>query len=78
MGACASKSWEIDLRDICQRLRCFFVCCRGQIIVHTSGIDGSESEFEIQDDKKIMTPVLFGLILYFYVVQPDVERLPGS
>ena len=23
MGACASKPWEIDLRDICQRLRCF-------------------------------------------------------
>ena len=28
--------------------------------------------------KRFMTPVLFGLILYFYVVQPDVERLPGS
>ena len=23
MGACASKPWEIDLRDICQGLRCF-------------------------------------------------------
>ena len=52
MGACASKPWEIDLRDICQRLRCFFACCRGQIIVHTSEVDGSEPEFEIQDDKK--------------------------
>ena len=52
MGACASKPWEIDLRDICQRLCCFFACCRGQIIVHMSEIDGSEPEFEIQDDKK--------------------------
>ena len=52
MGACASKPWEIDLRDICQKLRCFFACCRGQIIVHTSEIDGSEPEFEIQDVKK--------------------------
>ena len=24
MGACASKPWEIDLRDICQGVRCFF------------------------------------------------------
>ena len=23
MGACASKPWEIDLRDICQGLHCF-------------------------------------------------------
>ena len=52
MGACASKPWEIDLRDICQRLHCFFACCKGQIIVHTSEVDGSEHEPEIQDDKK--------------------------
>ena len=24
MGACVSKPWEIDLRDICQGLHCFF------------------------------------------------------
>ena len=52
MGACASKPREIDLRDICQRLRCFSACCKGQIIVHTSEVDGSEPEPEIQDDKK--------------------------
>ena len=52
MGDCASKPWEIDLRDICQRLRCFFACCKGQIIVHTSEVDGSEPEPELQDDKK--------------------------
>ena len=52
MGACASKLWEIDLRDICQRLRCFFACYKGQIIAHTSEADGSEPESEIQDDKK--------------------------
>ena len=75
MGVCASKSWEIDLRDICQRLRCFFVCCKGQIIVHTSSeVDGSEPEPEIQDDKKVYDPRFSGLIPYFYVVQLDVER----
>ena len=51
-GCCALKLWEIDLRDICHRLRCFFACCKGQIIVHTSEVDGSEPESEIQDDKK--------------------------
>ena len=29
------------------------MCCKGQIIVHTSEVDGSEPEPEIQDDKKI-------------------------
>ena len=55
MGACASKPWEIDLRDVC---RCFFACCKGQIIVHTSEVDGSEPEPEAQDDKKIYDPSL--------------------
>ena len=32
MGACASKLWELDLRDICQGLCCFFACCKGQIL----------------------------------------------
>ena len=52
MGVCASKLWEIDLRDICQGLCCFFACCKGQIIIHTSEIDGTEHEHEIQDVKK--------------------------
>ena len=47
MGPCASKLWKIDLRDRCERLRCFFVCCKGQIIVHMSEVDGSEPEPEI-------------------------------
>ena len=33
MGACASKPWKIDLRDICQGLRCFFACCKCQIVI---------------------------------------------
>ena len=40
MGACVSKPWEIDLRDICQRLRCFFACCKGQIVI--TKVDGAE------------------------------------
>ena len=32
MGACTSKPWEIDLRDICQGLRCFFACCRDKLL----------------------------------------------
>ena len=52
MGAGAPKPWEIDMRDICQRLRCIFACCKGQIIVHRSEVDGSEPESEIKDDKK--------------------------
>ena len=27
MAVCALKPWEIDVRDICQRLHCFFACC---------------------------------------------------
>ena len=52
MGASASKPWEIDSRDICQRLHCFFASCKGEIIVYTSEVDGSEPEPKIQDDKK--------------------------
>ena len=39
-----------------QRLRCFSACCKGQIIIHTSEIDGSEPELEVQDDKKYLWP----------------------
>ena len=42
MDVCVSEPWEIDLRDICQRLHCFFHCCRGQIVIHTTDIDGAE------------------------------------
>ena len=58
MGACASKPWEIDLRDICQRLRCFFACCKGQIIAHTPEVDVSEPESDIKMTKKIYDPRL--------------------
>ena len=44
MGACASKSREIDLRDICQGLCCFFTCCKGQIVIHTTEVDSAEIE----------------------------------
>ena len=49
MGACASKPWEIDLRDICLRLRCFFACCKGQIVIHTT--DDAEIE-DIEENVK--------------------------
>ena len=49
MGACASKPWEIDSRDICQGLRCFFSCCKGQIVIHTT--DGAEIE-DIEENVK--------------------------
>ena len=32
MGACASKPWEIDLRDICQRLRCFSLVVKDKLL----------------------------------------------
>ena len=51
MGACASKPWEIDFRDICQRLRCFFACCEGQIVINTTEVDGTEIE-ELEEDVK--------------------------
>ena len=41
--ACASKPWEVDLRDICQRLHCLFVCCKGQIIINATENNDSES-----------------------------------
>ena len=52
MGACASKPWEVDLRDICQRLRCFFACCKGQIIINDTEIDDSESTDLVEHVKK--------------------------
>ena len=76
MGACASKPWEIDLRDICQGLRCFFACCKGQIVIHTTDVPEIE-DIEENVKKRLMTPVLYGLILCFYMVQPVVERLLG-
>ena len=54
MGACASKPWEIDLRDICQGLRCFFACCKGQIVIHTT--DGAEIEDIEENVKKTYDP----------------------
>ena len=56
MGACASKPWEIDLRDICQGLRCFFSCCKGQIVIHTT--DGAEIEGIEENAKKTYEPRL--------------------
>ena len=58
MGACASKLWEIDLRDIYQRLRCFFACCKGQTVIHTSEVDGAEIEDIEENVKKICDPRL--------------------
>ena len=49
MGACASKLWELDLRDICQGLRCFFARCKGQIVIHTT--DCAEIE-DIEENVK--------------------------
>ena len=49
MGACASKPWEIDLQDICQGLHCFFACCEGQIVIHTT--DGAEIK-DIEENVK--------------------------
>ena len=58
MGACVSKPWEIDLRDICQRLRCFFACCKGQIVIHTTEVDGAEIEDIEENVKKDYDPRL--------------------
>ena len=58
MGACASKPWEIDLRDICQRLRCFFACWKGQIIILTSEIDGQNLNRKYKMSRKIYDPCL--------------------
>ena len=48
---CVSKPWEIDLRDICQRLL-FFACCKGQIVIHTTEADGTEIEDNEENVKK--------------------------
>ena len=58
MRACVSKPWEIDLRDICQRLRCFFACCKGQIVIHTTEVDSAEIEDIEENVKKIYDPRL--------------------
>ena len=78
MGACVSKPWEIDLRDICQRLRCFFACCKGQIVIHTMEVDGAEiKDIEENVKRRFMIENLFGLILCCYVVQRGVEKPHG-
>ena len=32
MGACVSKLWEIDFRDICQRLHCFWHVVKDKLL----------------------------------------------
>ena len=78
MGMCISKPWEIDLRDICQRLCCFFACCKGQIVIHTTEVDSAEIEdIEENVQKRFMILVLFGLYLCCHVVQLGVEKPHG-
>ena len=45
MGVCASKPWEIDLRDICQTTM-FFACCKGQIVINTTEVEEEESDYK--------------------------------
>ena len=75
MGACVSKPWEIDVRDICQRLRCFYACCKGQIVNHTT--DGAEIEDIEENVKRFMILGLYGLTLCCYVVQRGAEKPRG-
>ena len=58
MGACVSKPWETHLRDICQRLRFFFACCKGQIVILTTEVDCAEIEDIEENVKKIYDPRL--------------------
>ena len=44
MGACVSKLWEIDFRDILQRLRCMSAFCYGKIVISHLELDGSVTE----------------------------------
>ena len=74
MGACISKPWEIDLPDICQRLHCFFACCKGQIVIHTTELDDAEIEDIEENVKKIYDPRLIWPYFCCYVVQWGVEK----
>ena len=56
MGACVSKPWKIDSRDRCQMITLFFACCKGQIIICTSEVDGAEIEDIEKNVKKIYDP----------------------
>ena len=53
MGVCASKPWEVNFRDICQRL--YFACCKGQIIINATVMDDSESTDVIHHVKKVLS-----------------------
>ena len=55
MGVCISKPWEIDFRDILQRLRCMSACCYGKTVISHSELDGSvteNSEFCLLQDRE--------------------------
>ena len=72
MGACISKPWEIDLRDICQRLHCFFACCKGQIVILTT--DGTEIEDIEENVKKIYDPRLVWPLLFAVMWSNGVRK----
>ena len=56
MGASMSKPWEIDFRDILQRLRCMYAYCYGKIIISHLELGGSVTEnsdfCDLQDGEK--------------------------
>ena len=56
MGACISEPWEINFRDILQRLRCMSAYCDGKIIISHSELGGSVAESSdfcyLQDGEK--------------------------
>ena len=62
MGACVSKPWAINFKDILQRLRCMSACCYGTIVISHSELDGSVTEnYEfclLQDGEKGVWPAL--------------------
>ena len=42
MGLCASKPWQISLKDILEKIRCYSACCGGQVTVENDECDGEE------------------------------------
>ena len=66
MGLSSSKSFQISLSDIIEKVRCYSACCGGQVIIE-------ESNDKIKNVKNIVAKILT-LLTEPFTMSPDVPN----
>ena len=51
MGLCESKPWQISLRDVFEKIRCYSACCGGQVIIEEQDETDSEED-KVSDERE--------------------------